>query len=824
MPTEFATSSVTGQPAFNEFGLTSLQNMAKDKVVEETAKFGLGTLLQGLGPAYTFYSVLDSLGFFDNSMEATPMTPEEAELYSAVQKVDTAVDLAQKASTGDGDTEGFAPEAYLYDAYEAVSALPDSDLEFFGNTKNQLLDDLETQTAQNMLLGLTPGQAAGSVLNTRIPGVTDIPGMGPLFEGAMDKVAETIDGVLGYIGMGDIRGDAVFGPGGASIKFEPKTTKRTPTQGGVSPQGTSGSPNGSTATATTGSRQGDIILNGGTVGDVLGTEMGGEGGYSAVEILHDTIALTCKSNETYDRATFSCIPQSGPTQAAKIICPTGYENAGDEVDSLADCGEKTSTATTTTKKTTKTCWDGSEIAETDTCPPVICPDGTDLAGQEAPDGNIANCDIAPPPPVICPDGTDLAGQEAPDGNIANCDIAPPPPVICPDGTDLAGQEAPDGNIANCDIAPPPPVICPDGTDLAGQEAPDGNIANCDIAPPPPVICPDGTDLAGQEAPDGNLANCDIAPPPPVICPDGTDLAGQEAPDGNIANCDIAPPPPVICPDGTDLAGQEAPDGNIANCDIAPPPPVICPDGTDLAGQEAPDGNIANCDIAPPPPVICPDGTDLAGQEAPDGNIANCDIAPPPPVICPDGTDLAGQEAPDGNLANCDIAPPPPVICPDGTDLAGQEAPDGNLANCDIAPPPPVICPDGTDLAGQEAPDGNIANCNSTDLCDDPVYAAENPAICGVDPDLCNNIAYALLNPEICNGDGFGGMGMPSSSGRTVSVGPAELVNLSSPYDIGGESIFNPRSGGQQSPYLTAKSGGMIETYDEFDELERYLRG
>ena len=68
------------------------------------------------------------------------------------------------------------------------------------------------------------------------------------------------------------------------------------------------------------------------------------------------------------------------------------------------------------------------------------------------------------------------------------------------------------------------------------------------------------------------------------------------------------------------------------------------------------------------------------------------------------------------------------------------------------------------------------------------------------------------------------MGMPSSSGRTVSVGPADLVELSSPYDIGGESIFNPRSGGQQSPYLTAKSGGMIETYDEFNELERYLRG
>jgi len=118
-------------------------------------------------------------------------------------------------------------------------------------------------------------------------------------------------------------------------------------------------------------------------------------------------------------------------------------------------------------------------------------------------------------------------------------------------------------------------------------------------------------------------------------------------------------------------------------------------------------------------------------------------------------------------------------------------------------------------------------CYSTSDCIDcncPAYAEEHPEECGVDPDLCNNIAYALLNPEICSGGGFDSMGMPSSSGRTVSVGPADLVELSSPYDIGGESIFNPRSGGQQSPYLTAKSGGMIETYDEFNELERYLRG
>ena len=641
--------------AVNAAGLTSnlgihpAQLAAKEAAKTGAANFGLGNLLQGLGPAYTFYSVLDSLGFFDNSMEATPMTPEERELSNAAEKANMAIDLAQRAFTGDGDTEGFAPEAYLYDAYEAVSALPDSDLEFFGATKNQLLDDLETQTAQNMLLGLTPGQAAGSVLNTRIPGVTDIPGMGPLFEGAMDKVAETIDGVLGYIGMGDIRGDAVFGPGGASIKFEPKTTKRTPTQGGVSPQGTSGSPNGSTATATTGSRQGDIILNGGTVGDVLGTEMGGEGGYSAVEILHDTIALTCKSNETYDRATFSCIPQSGSTQAAKIICPTGYENAGDEVDSLADCGEKTSTATTTTKKTTKTCWDGSEIAETEACPPSkTCWDGSEIAAD-------ADC---PPEEVKCPLDSDKPG------------------VLIPEGETEA---------TFCYIGTPQPE-CPLDSDKPG------------------VLIPEGETEA---------TFCYIGTPQPE-CPLDSDKPG------------------VLIPEGETEA---------TFCYISTPQPE-CPLDSDKPG------------------VLIPEGETEA-------------------TFCYIGTQPE---------------------CPLDSDLPGQLVPYGQTV---------------------ESYCYNTIDCID---CNCPAYAAEHPEECGVDPDLCNNIAYALLNPEICNGGGFDSMGMPSSSGRTVSVGPAELVNLSSPYDIGGESIFNPRSGGQQSPYLTAKSGGMIETYDEFDELERYLRG
>ena len=62
------------------------------------------------------------------------------------------------------------------------------------------------------------------------------------------------------------------------------------------------------------------------------------------------------------------------------------------------------------------------------------------------------------------------------------------------GSDLEGQEAPDGDLANCNIAVP---ICPAGSDLEGQEAPDGDLANCNIAVP---ICPAGSDLEGQEAP------------------------------------------------------------------------------------------------------------------------------------------------------------------------------------------------------------------------------------------------------------------------------------------------------------------------------------
>jgi hypothetical protein len=84
-------------------------------------------------------------------IEATPMTPEEEELYNAAQKTDNALRLvAQDQSGVFPDTEGIAPEAYILDAYDAVNALEDSGLEFFGDTKDDLLASLAASGFANI--------------------------------------------------------------------------------------------------------------------------------------------------------------------------------------------------------------------------------------------------------------------------------------------------------------------------------------------------------------------------------------------------------------------------------------------------------------------------------------------------------------------------------------------------------------------------------------------------------------------------------------------------------------------------------------------------
>ena len=99
--------------AFNAAGLTSLQGInpaqiAAKKAAEEAVKaggasLGLGALLNVLGPAYSIYSVLDALGFFDKGMEATPMTPEERAKFEAESRL--ALASSGLAEGGEGAYE-----------------------------------------------------------------------------------------------------------------------------------------------------------------------------------------------------------------------------------------------------------------------------------------------------------------------------------------------------------------------------------------------------------------------------------------------------------------------------------------------------------------------------------------------------------------------------------------------------------------------------------------------------------------------------------------------------------------------------------------------
>ena len=121
-------------------GLASLKTAAD---VGTAAAGGAG--IMGFDPASIIFSLaLKAMGIGPSGTQATPMTPEERELFNTAQKVDMALGLAEKASTGNFDYEGQGEtvEATALDAYEAVNALPDSGLEFFGDTKDFLLGRL----------------------------------------------------------------------------------------------------------------------------------------------------------------------------------------------------------------------------------------------------------------------------------------------------------------------------------------------------------------------------------------------------------------------------------------------------------------------------------------------------------------------------------------------------------------------------------------------------------------------------------------------------------------------------------------------------------
>tara|TARA_R110002072_G_scaffold79355_2_gene183123 strand:+ start:295 stop:2238 length:1944 start_codon:yes stop_codon:yes gene_type:complete len=127
----------------------------------------LNAVIPGIG---LFTRLIDAMDIFGGGgMEATPMTPEERELNDAAAKVDMALGLAEKASTSGIASEGMSPDVYLLDALNTVNALPDSGLEFFGDTKDQLLDKLissgvDSSTSSQGVKGKWQDTMTGEVL------------------------------------------------------------------------------------------------------------------------------------------------------------------------------------------------------------------------------------------------------------------------------------------------------------------------------------------------------------------------------------------------------------------------------------------------------------------------------------------------------------------------------------------------------------------------------------------------------------------------------------------------------------------------------------
>lgn len=297
-------------------GLTSLlgtnpAQLAAKETASGAAESGLGNLLN-LNPGLGLFSTLVNLmGIFDDKGfgPAVETTPEQ----DALQNIETKVAQVAQAGQSEGGTEG-------------------------------AMESLEDAMAQGLALGIAPGDIIAPVVNARIPGITDIPIIGDILDG----MANATDKVLNRVGLPDIRADVTIGTDGTiGATFEPKKQgqQRQRQTGAIATQGQSSSPNGSTATVYSGEGDEfeDILIGGGTGGDVIDAKVG----ENTTETLHLLLSLLCKDDETYDRATMSCLPifGTGTKKAEKVTCPEGYERAGEEVDSYNDCGDKTSTVT-----------------------------------------------------------------------------------------------------------------------------------------------------------------------------------------------------------------------------------------------------------------------------------------------------------------------------------------------------------------------------------------------------------------------------------------------------------------------------------------------
>jgi hypothetical protein len=396
--------------------------------------------------------------------------------------------------------------------------------------------------------GATLADALEELAGVEIPGLLDIPGLEEAVNSGLGGIAGIFDDISEYTGIGgDWAKDVILGPDGVVVVIRDPNQPSQNTGGGAV-QTQSGN---TTVSVDTGSAAGNVLLTGGTLG-----EMGGLGSGEGTDTEFIMRGVCAVQGREYDENTGMCKQKSSSQPPAGGTTSTGGDN------------EEASTTVTIGGGTQADCTNPDYAAANPLECLVIGPntgDGTPAGGvgpiqqKMCPDGTLVGID------EDCPSTTALT-KTCPDGKVVGID------EDCPSTTTLT-KTCNDGSVVGID------EDCPSTTALT-KTCNDGSVVGID------EDCPSTTALT-KTCPDGKVVGIDEDCPNTTIQtqPDCTD------PDYAAAN-------PVECGGDGGLNFCDDPDYAAAN-------PEEC--GGQLNFCDDPDYAAAN-------PEECGGGLTLCGNE------------------------------------------------------------------------------------------------------------------------------------------------------------------------------------------------------------------
>ena len=384
--------------------------------------------------------------------------------------------------------------------------------------------------------GYTLAQAIEDLAGANLPGVLDIPGIGDAVDSGLGGIAGVVDGISDYTGIGgDLAKDVILSPDGVSIVFkDPSQPSQNP--GGGAVQAQSGN---TTVSVDTGSAAGNVLLKGGTLG-----EMGGLGSGEGTDTEFIMRGVCAVQGREYDENTGLC-KQAPPSQPPGGSTAGGTTTTGGADD---EGGDASTTVAIGGGTATDPCDDPVYAADN----PLECL----VVGPNTGDGNTPAGGVGPVPDTkVCDDGSvvgindDCPAVQVTEGTPTKRERQ----KLCPDGTTVGENEDCPGTSV------PPTKVCDDGSVVGIDET-----------------CP-GTTALTKECWDGSVVAMDAQ------CPDkplGPETPPELPPVVNPCDdLDYAAANPVECGGGEELNFCDDPDYAAANPEKCPP--TIPPGGEEI---------------------------------------------------------------------------------------------------------------------------------------------------------------------------------------------------------------------------------------------------